>query len=118
MTVRFSPLSFSPLSKVNLMRLSADRAKYDAYHTYIYVLTLPWVALLMAFGSKVVLSIQSFKRGLPMIPCTSHPLVSIDAGARMGLPHWRRYKTQEQNARNESAVGCWLQIGFCSGFRT
>ena len=54
--------------------------------------------------SKVVLSIQSFKRGLPMIPCSREPLVTIDAGERLGLPHWRRYKTQqEHNPRNPAA---------------
>lgn len=45
----------------------------------------------------VVLSIQSFKRGLPMIPCSREPLVTIDAGERLGLPHWRRYKTQQEH---------------------
>ena len=52
----------------------------------------------------MVLSIQSFKRGLPMMPCSREPLGTIDAGERLGLPHWRRYKTQqEHNPRNPAA---------------
>lgn len=50
--------------------------------------------------SKVTLSIQSFKRGLPMVPCSSQPLVTIDAGERLGLRQWKRYRSQEGNVRN------------------
>lgn len=39
-----------------------------------------------------------------MMPCSREPLVTIDAGERLGLPHWRRYKTQqEHNPRNPAA---------------
>lgn len=38
-----------------------------------------------------VLSIQSFKRGMPLVP-SGEPIITIDAGERLGLKHWARFQ--------------------------
>eukprot|EP00435_Cladocopium_sp_Y103_P044733 s604_g12.t1 len=74
------------------------------YNTTQWFLNRPNIQKLREIDEKfyVVLSIQSFKRGLPMIPCSSEPLVTIDAGERLGLPHWRRYKRQQEHNPRKS----------------
>eukprot|EP00913_Durusdinium_trenchii_P006977 g6562.t1 len=37
-------------------------------------------------------------RGLPMVPCSSKPTVTIDAGERFCLKLWRCYKTERRGA--------------------
>ena len=43
---------------------------------------------------KVVISMQSFKRGMPLLPAypDEHCLTEIDAGERFGLRRWVRYE--------------------------
>lgn len=71
------------------------------YKTTQWFVNRPNIAKLREADEKfyVTLSIQSFKRGLPMVPCSSQPLVTIDAGERLGLRQWKRYRSQEGNVR-------------------
>lgn len=81
------------------------RKVLEAVHnTTQWFLNRPNIQKLREIDEKfyVVLSIQSFKRGLPMMPCSREPLVTIDAGERLGLPHWRRYKTQQEDNPRKS----------------
>ena len=43
----------------------------------------------------VVLSMQSFKRGMPLLPARADEkaLTEINAGRKVGLPRWLRYET-------------------------
>lgn len=65
------------------------------YKTTHWFVNRPNIVKLREADEKfyVTLSIQSFKRGLPMVPCSSQPLVTIDAGEALGLRHWKRYRS-------------------------
>ncbi|CAK8993718.1 Phosphoenolpyruvate carboxylase [Durusdinium trenchii] len=71
-----------------------------AHRSTQFFLNRPNIRELREIDEKfyVTLSIQSFKRGLPMVPCSSKPTVTIDAGERLGLKLWRRYKTERRGA--------------------
>ena len=101
--VLFDVLLLSRLNpKLEICRVQDGRFRkvLEAVHnTTQWFLNRPNIQKLREIDEKVyvVLSIQSFKRGLPMMPCSREPLVTIDAGQRLGLPHWRRYKTQQEH---------------------
>ena len=71
-----------------------------AHRSTQFFLNRPNIRELREIDEKfyVTLSIQSFKRGVPMVPCSSKPTVTIDAGERLGLKLWRRYKTERRGA--------------------
>ena len=45
-----------------------------------------------------MLSIQSFKRGMPLVP-SGEPIITIDAGERLGLKHWARFQPGQGHVR-------------------
>ena len=74
----------------------------------------------------MVICLQSFKRGLPLLPATAdEPICAeIDCGADVGLRRWRRYEAErfhlgpylESNLEGESqsmSVGCVFGVLWC-----
>ncbi|CAK9014352.1 unnamed protein product [Durusdinium trenchii] len=61
--------------------------------TVQYFLNRPGICELRARDAcfYMVLSIQSFKRGMPLVPC-GEPIITIDAGERLGMKHWARFQ--------------------------
>lgn len=57
----------------------------------------------------MVLSIQSFKRGMPLVP-SGEPIITIDAGERLGLKHWARFQPGHTTSRNKFRLSQYLSV--------
>ena len=57
----------------------------------------------------VVLSIQSFKRGVPLVPASDgHGEIIIDAGERLGMKGWNRFQPGEKSGGNKFRLSQYL----------
>eukprot|EP00438_Fugacium_kawagutii_P005296 Skav213861 [mRNA] locus=scaffold2366:308980:316367:- [translate_table: standard] len=57
----------------------------------------------------MVLSIQSFKRGMPLVPSlTGERAITIDAGERLGLKYWARFQPGQASYKNKFRLSQYL----------
>lgn len=82
-----------------------------AHKTVEWMFNRPGVERLRALDQifYVILQIQSFGRGFPLIPSgESDAIVTIDAGAKLGYPHWKRFESDK--FRMPEYIKCFLGI--------
>lgn len=83
----------------------------SARKTAQWFLNRPGIADLRNADEKyyMVLSIQSFKRGMPLVP-SGEPIITIDAGERLGLKHWARFQPGHTTSRNKFRLSQYLSV--------
>ena len=57
----------------------------------------------------MVLSIQSLKRGMPLVP-SGEPIITIDAGERLGLKHWARFQPGQSGSGRKFRLSEYLSV--------
>jgi len=57
----------------------------------------------------MALSIQSFKRGMPLVP-SGEPIITIDAGERLGLKHWARFQPGQSGSGRKFRLSEYLSV--------
>lgn len=82
-----------------------------AHKTVEWMFNRPGIERLRVLDQNfyVILQIQSFGRGFPLIPSAeSDAVVTIDAGAQLGYPHWKRFESDR--FRMPEYIKCFLAI--------
>ncbi|CAJ1367230.1 unnamed protein product [Effrenium voratum] len=74
----------------------------SSWKTAEWFLNRPGIKELREADQKfyTVLSMQSFKRGLPLVPSKRPATVEIDAGERVGFRHWARFEPGDYGSDN------------------